>query len=134
MIMLERTQPLRVAIIGAGLAGLSAARTLRDRGHEVRVFDKGLSVGGRTSRPPSFILHPHNVRSLICSFRQTSFTGTPPSASPSPKTISSSVNRFRIIPLGLQTPPDIYPIPPHSARIRILLYAHSVRLPSHPVP
>jgi predicted NAD/FAD-dependent oxidoreductase len=49
MIMLERTQPLRVAVIGAGLAGLSAARTLRDRGHEVRVFDKGPSVGGRTS-------------------------------------------------------------------------------------
>ena len=47
--MPERTQPLRVAVIGAGLAGLSAARTLRDQDHEVRVFDKGRGVGGRTS-------------------------------------------------------------------------------------
>ncbi|SMP74272.1 hypothetical protein SAMN06265222_11794 [Neorhodopirellula lusitana] len=37
----------RVAIIGAGLAGLSAARTLSDHGLEVRVFEKGEEVGGR---------------------------------------------------------------------------------------
>ena len=40
---------MRVAVIGAGLAGLSAARTLRDQDHDVRVFDKGRGVGGRTS-------------------------------------------------------------------------------------
>ncbi|MDY7108837.1 MAG: FAD-dependent oxidoreductase [Planctomycetota bacterium] len=38
-----------MAVIGAGLSGLSAARTLRDRGHEVRIFDKGRGVGGRTA-------------------------------------------------------------------------------------
>lgn len=40
---------LRVAVLGAGIAGLSAARAIRDAGHEVRVFDKARGVGGRTS-------------------------------------------------------------------------------------
>jgi predicted NAD/FAD-dependent oxidoreductase len=39
----------RVAIIGAGLAGLIAARTLQDHGLEVQVFDKSRGVGGRLS-------------------------------------------------------------------------------------
>jgi len=37
-----------VAVIGAGIAGVTAARTLRDHGHQVTVFDKGRGVGGRT--------------------------------------------------------------------------------------
>lgn len=41
--------PLRVAVLGAGLAGLSAARALDDAGHAVQVFDKARGVGGRTS-------------------------------------------------------------------------------------
>jgi renalase len=36
-----------VAVIGAGVAGLSCARALVDGGARVRVFDKGRSVGGR---------------------------------------------------------------------------------------
>jgi predicted NAD/FAD-dependent oxidoreductase len=36
-----------VAVVGAGLAGLSAARTLADHGHEVVVFDKSRGTGGR---------------------------------------------------------------------------------------
>ncbi len=36
-----------VAIIGAGLAGLAAARTLDARGIAVRLFDKGRAPGGR---------------------------------------------------------------------------------------
>jgi predicted NAD/FAD-dependent oxidoreductase len=39
----------RVAVIGAGIAGLAAARTLADAGCAVRVFDKGRAIGGRLS-------------------------------------------------------------------------------------
>ena len=38
---------MRVAIVGAGLAGLMAAGSLSDRGHDVVLFDKGRSPGGR---------------------------------------------------------------------------------------
>lgn len=38
-----------VAVIGAGLAGLTAARTLAAAGRAVVVFDKGRGVGGRLS-------------------------------------------------------------------------------------
>lgn len=37
----------RVAVIGAGVAGLACARLLADRGLAVTVFDKGRRVGGR---------------------------------------------------------------------------------------
>lgn len=40
---------LRVAVVGAGVAGLSAARVLADHGVEVTVFDKGRGPGGRIS-------------------------------------------------------------------------------------
>jgi predicted NAD/FAD-dependent oxidoreductase len=39
----------RIAIIGAGVAGLGAARTLVAAGDEVVVFDKGRGPGGRAS-------------------------------------------------------------------------------------
>ena len=38
---------LRVVVIGAGLSGLMAARSLAANGHEVNVLDKGRGVGGR---------------------------------------------------------------------------------------
>jgi photolyase PhrII len=38
-----------VAVIGAGISGLIAARTLAEHGLPVKVFDKGRSVGGRMS-------------------------------------------------------------------------------------
>ncbi len=38
---------MRVVVVGAGLAGLVCARRLVDAGHDVVLFDKGRSVGGR---------------------------------------------------------------------------------------
>lgn len=38
---------MRVAVIGAGLAGLSAARSLTALGHEAKVFESESRVGGR---------------------------------------------------------------------------------------
>jgi hypothetical protein len=40
---------LRVAVVGAGLAGLTAARILSDQGHDVVVVDKARGPGGRMS-------------------------------------------------------------------------------------
>ncbi len=40
---------LRIAIIGAGLAGISAARTLTAKGHSVVLYDKSRGSGGRMS-------------------------------------------------------------------------------------
>lgn len=37
----------RIAVVGAGIAGLACAHALRESGHEVRVFEKSRSVGGR---------------------------------------------------------------------------------------
>jgi predicted NAD/FAD-dependent oxidoreductase len=38
---------MRVVVVGAGMAGLAAARRLSERGHEVTVMDKGRRPGGR---------------------------------------------------------------------------------------
>ena len=38
---------MRIAIIGAGIAGLTCAETLQTAGHGVTLFDKGRSAGGR---------------------------------------------------------------------------------------
>lgn len=40
---------LTIAVIGAGLAGLAAARTLQDHGHAVAVFEKARGRGGRAA-------------------------------------------------------------------------------------
>ncbi len=42
-------KPPRVAVVGAGLAGLVCARTLADHGVPVCVFDKGRGPGGRAT-------------------------------------------------------------------------------------
>ncbi len=44
-----RGTSLRIGVVGAGPAGLMAARTLADQGMQVEVFDKGRGPGGRTS-------------------------------------------------------------------------------------
>jgi len=40
---------LRIAVIGAGISGLAAARTLQDHAHDVIVFEKARGPGGRAS-------------------------------------------------------------------------------------
>ena len=40
---------MRIAVVGAGIAGLSAARALVDRGHEVSVFEQARGPGGRVA-------------------------------------------------------------------------------------
>jgi renalase len=40
---------LKIIIIGAGISGLSAARILSEKGHEITILDKGRGVGGRMS-------------------------------------------------------------------------------------
>jgi predicted NAD/FAD-dependent oxidoreductase len=40
---------LRVAVVGGGMAGMAAARTLADQNAHVMVFDKGRGPGGRMS-------------------------------------------------------------------------------------
>ncbi|MEM9644463.1 MAG: NAD(P)-binding protein, partial [Planctomycetota bacterium] len=62
----------RVAIIGAGIAGLTAARTLHDHGIEIRVFEKSLGYGGRaatrTARPNESGVSKQPASSEIMSF------------------------------------------------------------------
>lgn len=43
------SQPRSIAIIGAGLAGLSCAQALTAQGHHVQMFEKSRGVGGRMS-------------------------------------------------------------------------------------
>mmetsp|Transcript_45054 Transcript_45054/g.50211 ORF Transcript_45054/g.50211 Transcript_45054/m.50211 type:complete len:409 (-) Transcript_45054:111-1337(-) len=47
--LVQKTNSLRVAVLGSGISGSAAARTLADRGVEVTVFEAGFGIGGRTS-------------------------------------------------------------------------------------
>ncbi|MGE0001368.1 MAG: NAD(P)/FAD-dependent oxidoreductase [Fimbriimonadaceae bacterium] len=38
---------MRVAVVGAGVSGLAAARTLLQRGHEATIYERSSDVGGR---------------------------------------------------------------------------------------
>ena len=47
IIMVATPRRKKVAVVGAGPAGLSAATTLAERGHEVHLFDSAAEVGGQ---------------------------------------------------------------------------------------
>lgn len=54
---------LNIAIIGAGIAGITAARTLAKAGHHVHVFEKSRGAGGRMStRESSFGTFDHGTQ------------------------------------------------------------------------
>ena len=52
---------MRIAILGAGVSGLTAARLLADRGIDVTVFEKNHTVGGlaRTRFTDGYLYDPH---------------------------------------------------------------------------
>ena len=45
----HRAKRLRIGVVGAGMTGLTVARTLSDQGHDVVVVDKARGAGGRMS-------------------------------------------------------------------------------------
>ena len=47
------SSPRRIAVIGAGIAGLAAARTLQRAGHDVQVFEAAPVPGGRVATQDS---------------------------------------------------------------------------------
>jgi len=54
---------LNIAIIGAGIAGITAARTLAQAGHHVHVFEKSRGAGGRMStRDSNFGTFDHGAQ------------------------------------------------------------------------
>lgn len=60
---------MKVAIVGAGIAGLSAARALSDRGHDVVVHEKSSLAGGRAgTRQVRGIEMPRGLRGATIAF------------------------------------------------------------------
>lgn len=52
---------MRIAVLGAGVSGLSVARLLREKGHSVVVYEKNPTVGGlaRTRFTDGYLYDPH---------------------------------------------------------------------------
>jgi len=61
----------RIAVVGSGPAGLSAAFYLRRAGHDVRVFDRMPEAGGMLRYSiPRYRLPPEVLRSLVATFER----------------------------------------------------------------
>lgn len=52
---------MKIAVLGAGISGLTAARLLADRGHDVTVYEKNHLIGGlaRTRFTDGYLYDPH---------------------------------------------------------------------------
>ena len=52
---------MKVAILGAGVSGLSAGRMLKDKGHDVTIYEKNETIGGlaRTRFTEGYLYDPH---------------------------------------------------------------------------
>ena len=61
------TRSKNFAIVGAGMAGITCARTLMQAGHTVTVFEKSAAAGGRmATRNSPFGTFDHGARPALC--------------------------------------------------------------------
>lgn len=60
---LRPTKPRRVAVVGGGIAGLQAALTASERGHDVTLFEKRDHLGGQLDFS-DYISFKHHIREL----------------------------------------------------------------------
>ena len=59
----ESTAPRHIAVVGAGIAGITCARTLTQAGHRVTVFEKSDGAGGRmATRDTEFGAFDHGTQ------------------------------------------------------------------------
>ncbi|TCM63200.1 tRNA 5-methylaminomethyl-2-thiouridine biosynthesis bifunctional protein [Acinetobacter calcoaceticus] len=56
--IVQRHQPRRIAIIGAGIAGLSSAWALAQRGHQIDLYDQTAPISGASGNPMA-LLNPY---------------------------------------------------------------------------
>jgi len=55
--------PQHIAVVGAGMAGITCARTLQQAGHQVTVFEKSRGLGGRmATRDSAFGSFDHGAQ------------------------------------------------------------------------
>tara|TARA_B100000902_G_scaffold37493_1_gene44794 strand:+ start:2795 stop:4105 length:1311 start_codon:yes stop_codon:yes gene_type:complete len=73
MVMGPQNDAVKIAVVGAGIAGLHCAKILKERGFNVTVFDKELEVGGRmkTSEIDGFLID-HGFHVLQTAYPETS--------------------------------------------------------------
>lgn len=74
-----KTRGMSIGIVGAGIAGVSCAETLRAAGHAVKLFDKGRGAGGRmatrrVAAPSGEIAFDHGAQYFTA--RDTRFAAT----------------------------------------------------------
>jgi dimethylaniline monooxygenase (N-oxide forming) len=98
---------MRIGIVGAGVAGLSAAKVLTEFGHEVRVFDKAPDVGGvwsRTRRYPGVTTQNNKASYAFSDFPMAPTYPEWPTGVQVQSYLASYVQRFRLEPyLWLRT-------------------------------